>query len=371
MPWGAAAAAVGSIASSAIGGASSKAAAGKAAKAQQKAAAQSASLEMAQQEQARADQLAHINSGNSAANQLSYLMGLTPEGGRNQGMLGSGGLDAASTLPPQVVAALKSFTSKSPNLAYPDATNEFVNHEAGLLAKMDPSRYASELANLGLSAQNIPQSTFTNAMNGTGATTATGNNGYGDTINPDAGAFGALTKNFTKEDFLNGMDPAYQWDLQQGQDALQRSQSANGGLLSGAAGKAMSDYTTNQASNEYGKAYDRFNTNQTNLYNRLAGISGTGMQGASSLANTGQASAANVGNTITSAGTAQGAGYTAGANAQNAGLQSGIQGLGGLFQSQGFSSLFGGGSGGGASGMIPAGATDLGGQMPWLISAGV
>lgn len=352
MPWGAAASAASSIGGSILSSSLSKSASGKAAKAQQKAAAQAASLEVAQQEKTRADQLPHINSGNSAANQLSYLLGLTPMGGVNQGMIGSGDSDAASVLPTNITSALKSFTSKSPNLAYPDGTNSFANHEAALLAKMDPSHYAAEIANLGLPADTL-QSVFTDALNGRGGVATDANNGYGATVNPDVGGFGSLTKNFTKEDFLNGMDPAYQWDIEQGQNALQRTQSANGGLLSGAAGKAISDYTTNQASNEYQNAYNRFNTNQTNLYNRLAGVSGTGMQGASDVANTGASAAQNTGNLITGAGTAQGAGYTAAANANNSGIQSGVQALGGLFNSGGFNSLFGGGSSNGSG--IPQG----------------
>lgn len=340
MPWGVAAAAVASVAGAAISSSSSAAASGKAAKAQQTAAAQAASQTEQQQEQTRADQLPHINSGNAAANQLSYLLGLTPQGSNNQGMLGSAGTDAASTLPSNIASAIKSFTSKSPNLAYPDGTNSFVNHTASQLASESPDQYASELASLGLPSD-TPQSTFANAMNGTGGTGTAANNGYGDTVNTDTGAYGSLTHNFDATDFANNMDPAYAWDVQQGQDALQRTQSANGGLLSGAAGKAISDYTTNQASNEYQNAYNRYNTNQTNLYNRLAGVSGTGMQGASDVASNGTTAANNASNLITGAGTAQGAGITGQANAGNAGIAGIVQSLGGVSQNQGFNSLFG------------------------------
>lgn len=342
MPWGAAAAAVASVAGAAISSSSSAAASGKAAKAQQTAAAQAASQTEQQQEQTRADQLPHINSGNAAANQLSYLLGLTPQGSNNQGMLGSTGTDAASTLPSNIASAIKSFTSKSPNLAYPDGTNSFVNHTASQLASESPDQYASELASLGLPSD-TPQSTFANALSGTSGTGTTANNGYGDTVNTDTGAYGSLTHNFDATDFANNMDPAYAWDVQQGQDALQRTQSANGGLLSGASAKAISDYTQNQASNEYQNAYDRYNTNQTNLYNRLAGVSGTGMQGASDVASNGTTAANNASNLITGAGTAQGAGITGQANAGNAGIAGVVQSLGGLSQSQGFNSLFGSG----------------------------
>lgn len=335
-----------STAGSVAASSASSAAAGKSAKAQQTAAASAASQTEQQQEQTRADQLPHINAGNSAANQLSYLLGLAPQASGNQGMFGSTGVDAASTLPSNISSAIKSFTSKSPNLQYPDGTNSFVNHTATQLAGDSPSQYASELASLGLPAD-TPQSAFSNALAGTGSTSASANNGYGDTVNTNTGAFGSLTHNFDATDFANNMDPAYAWDVQQGQDALQRTQSANGGLLSGAAGKAISDYTQNQASNEYQNAYSRYNTNQTNLYNRLAGVSGTGMQGASDVASNGTTAANNASNLITGAGTAQGAGITGQANAGNAGIAGVVQSLGGLSQSQGFNSLFGGSSGSG------------------------
>lgn len=51
-------------------------------------------------------------------------------------------------------------------------------------------------------------------------------------------------------------DPSYQFRLQQGLQALQRSQAATG-ISGGAAGKAINDYAQNSASTEYGNAYQR------------------------------------------------------------------------------------------------------------------
>jgi hypothetical protein len=66
-------------------------------------------------------------------------------------------------------------------------------------------------------------------------------------------------------------DPGYQFALQQGQQALTNSASANGGLLGGAMGKALIDYGQNAAAQQYQNVYNRaLQTNQTNNSNNLA-----------------------------------------------------------------------------------------------------
>lgn len=65
-------------------------------------------------------------------------------------------------------------------------------------------------------------------------------------------------------------DPAYQFDVQQGLNALQHSAAAKGGLLSGNTLRAISDYGQGQASNEYQNIFNRaLQTNQTNNQNAL------------------------------------------------------------------------------------------------------
>jgi len=53
-------------------------------------------------------------------------------------------------------------------------------------------------------------------------------------------------------------DPSYQWRLQQGQQALERSAAGRGGLQSGATLKALTNYSQGAASQEYQAAFDRF-----------------------------------------------------------------------------------------------------------------
>ena len=99
-------------------------------------------------------------------------------------------------------------------------------------------------------------------------------------------------------------DPAYTFDLQQGQQAIQRSAAAGGGLVSGGALKDLTDYSQGYASNQYqqsytnalnayNQAYNQFETTQSNTYNRLAGTAGLGQNAATQTATSGNAAAAN------------------------------------------------------------------------------
>lgn len=54
--------------------------------------------------------------------------------------------------------------------------------------------------------------------------------------------------------------PGYQFQLQQGQQGLEQSAAAKGGLLSGAQGKAMQDYGQNQAATGFQNAWQRAQT---------------------------------------------------------------------------------------------------------------
>ena len=87
---------------------------------------------------------------------------------------------------------------------------------------------------------------------------------------------GYLTQQFGPDQFAAGMDPGYAFRLQQGQLANQRASNLAGGLIGGNALKGMQDYTQGMASQEYGNAFNRFQTQRGNIYNTLAGIAGIG-----------------------------------------------------------------------------------------------
>ena len=131
---------------------------------------------------------------------------------------------------------------------------------------------------------------------------------------------GYLTQQFTPQDFAAGIDPGYAFRLQQGQRALQGQQNQAGGLIGGNALAAMQDYTQGSASQEYGNAFNRFQTQRGNIYNTLASMAGLGQ---TSLGQTGQMeaqTAQGVGSAIAGVGQATAAGQIGVGNALAGGL---------------------------------------------------
>jgi len=107
--------------------------------------------------------------------------------------------------------------------------------------------------------------------------------------------------------------PGYQFQEQQGEQALQNSAAAKGALYSGNTQEALarygqqsaqSDYTNvyNQAFQQYLQRYGQHN----DILNRLAALSGTGQTAANTLGQEGQAAAGNVGNIFLTTGAQQG-----------------------------------------------------------------
>lgn len=85
---------------------------------------------------------------------------------------------------------------------------------------------------------------------------------------------GEFDRRFSLADFQN--DPGYQFRQQEGEAALRRAAAASGNAYSGAQLKALSRFNSGLASQEYGDAYNRFNTDQSQRFNRLASVAGIG-----------------------------------------------------------------------------------------------
>ena len=130
---------------------------------------------------------------------------------------------------------------------------------------------------------------------------------------------GSLTHQFSGADLLAGIDPGYQFRMDQGNAALNARRAAMGNRLGGQALKDISDYNQGAASQEYGNAYNRYQTNQSNIYTRLANLAGIGQTQTNQNANLGSQTAGQMGsNTIGAAG-ASGNYLTSGASAGAAG----------------------------------------------------
>ena len=144
------------------------------------------------------------------------------------------------------------------------------------------------------------------------------------------GEFGAATPFDFRYD--QNADPGTAFRLSEGVKALDRSAASRGGLLSGATLRGVQRYGQDLGSQEYNNAFNRYvtgfnaNTGERNqLYNRLAGVAGTGQtaanqigaQGANMASNIGNAymsSAANTGNAAMSAAGIRNSAYGGAAN---------------------------------------------------------
>lgn len=146
---------------------------------------------------------------------------------------------------------------------------------------------------------------------GAGGNPLTSGSGFGGLIAPWTQQFEAPT-NVTEQN-----DPGYQFRLQQGQQALERSAAAKGNLLTGNTARDINSYGQDYASNEYNNVYNRalgqyqqnyniFNQNQAKQYNALASLAGVGQTTAGQLGSAGQQAANNVGNILLTSGAQQG-----------------------------------------------------------------
>lgn len=140
---------------------------------------------------------------------------------------------------------------------------------------------------------------------------------------------GQYAKTFTLADYQ--ADPGYQFRLQQGDQGIQRAAAARGGAYSGATLKALARFNSDQASQEYGAAYSRFNTDQTTQFNRNAALAGIGQTANTAVGNAGtnaynsianaDANASNsIAQNMIGAGNARASGYVGGANAIGNGI---------------------------------------------------
>jgi hypothetical protein len=83
-----------------------------------------------------------------------------------------------------------------------------------------------------------------------------------------------MERPFAREDFE--ADPGYQFRLEEGQKALERSAAARGGVLSGRSAKEAVRYGQGLGAQEYGAAFNRFQAERTGRFNRLASLAGIG-----------------------------------------------------------------------------------------------
>ena len=129
-------------------------------------------------------------------------------------------------------------------------------------------------------------------------------------------------KDFSAADFQT--DPGYQFRQEQGQQGIERSAAARGGLLSGAAVKDSMRFNQGLASDEYTNAFNRFQVNRNNKINPLQALMGSGQTATGQLTNASQNYATNAGNAAMTAGNARASGYMGQANALSGAIGQGF-----------------------------------------------
>jgi hypothetical protein len=118
--------------------------------------------------------------------------------------------------------------------------------------------------------------------------------------------YGKYGRDFGMSDFQ--ADPGYAFRLSEGQKALDRQAAARGGLISGGALKAATRYGQDMGSQEYGNAYNRYQTNRTNQLAPLGSLMTSGQNAAAGAAANAGNYGANAGNLMMQGGQAQAAG---------------------------------------------------------------
>lgn len=135
-----------------------------------------------------------------------------------------------------------------------------------------------------------------------------------------------FSRPFTMADFQ--ADPGYAFRQQEGMKAVNASAAARGGALGGGAVRAAARFGSDMASQEYGNAWNRWNSDITSRFNRLSSLAGTSQtatrdvaqQGttlAGNLASQGMSAVGNANDYMTQAANARASGYVGTANAVN------------------------------------------------------
>ena len=151
-----------------------------------------------------------------------------------------------------------------------------------------------------------------------GLSDRTGAEGYGSAMRP----FGMF-------DFE--ADPGYAFRMKEGLKGLDQQAAARGGLISGNALRGATAFGQELGSQEYQNAFNRYQTNRTNVLNPLQSLLGQGQSTANTLGSAGanyasgagstmMNSAANIGTLGVAAGNARASGYTGSADAWNRAL---------------------------------------------------
>lgn len=144
----------------------------------------------------------------------------------------------------------------------------------------------------------------------------------GLSANTGQAGYGKYAGDFGMADFQ--ADPGYAFRLSEGQKALDRQAAARGGLISGGALKAATRYGQDMGSQEYGNAYNRYQTNRTNQLQPLGNLMASGQSAASNVGSAAGQYGTNAANLINQGGQATAAGQLGIGNTINNAIGAGV-----------------------------------------------
>lgn len=133
-----------------------------------------------------------------------------------------------------------------------------------------------------------------------------------------AADYGKYARDFSMADYQ--ADPGYAFRLSEGMKQLAGGARARGGAVSGRTMMGAQDYAQGLASQEYGNAFNRYQTNRANQLQPLGSLMSSGQAAASNQAGAAGQYGVNAGNAYMTAGQAIGAGQLGQANTLAGGL---------------------------------------------------
>lgn len=181
----------------------------------------------------------------------------------------------------------------------------------------------------------VPAGSTFGGSNGIGGPNATGQLGGSGVLAAPGGAtgaqpgqtgglgYGSLTAPFTTANWQQ-LSPAYNFNLQQGQQGVLNSAAAGQGALSGSALKDLTNYNQASANNSFNNAFNQYQTQQGNIYSRLSGIASIGQNSANNTGAQGTALAGQAAQSAIAQGSYNAAGTVGAANAISGGINNAI-----------------------------------------------
>lgn len=302
------------IAGPLLGGIMGGRSADKASAAQQAADAAAIEEQRRQFDLSRADLAPWRDTGGAAVMRLGQLMGLGgPSGGAGRAAAAPAGVESREAIRARL---LPSFTTGGGAGGAPKEYDGGVENSIRqlLIKDRNPAIYGGAVVDEQALNRAIDEEMARQAAGrfvpGAAASGTTGYQMFGDS---------PLLRRFTVGDFW--ADPVTQLGLQfglsEGVKGINRMAGARGMRDSGSTLKALTRFGTDYTGQRAGESYNRFVGDQTNVYNRLAGLAGTGQTAATTTAGLGANTSNNIANLLSSGGNARGAAAIAGGNAMS------------------------------------------------------